>query len=66
MTATAIIDALGGTSSVASALGLSPSTVSSWKAAGSIPKWRMDGVSALARKKGVAIRLNNDRGSEAA
>lgn len=32
-----IIDALGGTGKVADALGLSPSTISSWRARGSIP-----------------------------
>ena len=35
-----IIDDLGGTVAVATALGLPPSTVSSWKSSGRIQKWR--------------------------
>ncbi len=50
-----IIDALGGTSKVAGALGIPPQTVSSWKATGSIPKWRTDAVRKLAKSKGVDL-----------
>lgn len=53
--ATEIIDALGGTTAVARALNLTPSTVSSWKQSGSIPKWRMPGVEALAAELGADI-----------
>lgn len=49
------IKALGGTVAVAAALDLTPSTVSSWKASGSIPKWRMDGIRALAGDKNVKV-----------
>lgn len=38
-TAVQIIDALGGTSAVASAHDLTPSTVSSWRTADFIPRW---------------------------
>lgn len=55
MNASDIVTALGGTSAVASALNLTPSTVSSWKSNNSIPKWRMRDVVALAKKKGVAL-----------
>jgi hypothetical protein len=49
------IDALGGTVAVATALDLAPTTVSSWKSTNSIPKWRRDGLRALARKKEVPL-----------
>lgn len=49
------IDALGGTVAVATALDLTPSTVSSWKASGSIPKWRIDGLRQLAALKKVEM-----------
>jgi hypothetical protein len=55
MTATQIVDALGGTVEVAKALELTPSTVSSWKTSGSIPKWRMAGIREIARDKGVSL-----------
>ena len=55
LTAKQIIEALGGTVAVADALELAPTTVSSWKSAGSIPKWRMPGIVALAELKGVVI-----------
>ncbi len=55
MTPRQIIDALGGTGKVADALDLTPSTVSTWKTAGNIPKWRMDGIRKLARKAGVDV-----------
>lgn len=54
-TAADIIDQLGGTVSVARALDLAPTTVSSWKQSGKIPKWRMDGIAALASEKGVSL-----------
>lgn len=47
------IDALGGTVAVATALDLAPTTVSSWKSSGSIPKWRRDGLRPLAEQKCV-------------
>jgi len=45
-----IVDGLGGTSVVASGLGLTPSTVSSWRSANFIPEWRQDAVLAFARR----------------
>lgn len=54
-TVEAFIDELGGTIAVAKALDLAPTTVSSWKSANSIPKWRMDGIGRLARKRGVDV-----------
>lgn len=52
MTATEIIEALGGTVKVATALELTPSTVSSWKTSGNIPRWRMDKLEVLALDMG--------------
>lgn len=49
------IDALGGTVAVAVALDLAPTTVSSWKSSGSIPKWRMDGIRSFADMKGIGV-----------
>jgi hypothetical protein len=49
-----IIDALGGTSAVASALKLTPSTVHSWRSANFIPEWRQASLLAL------AVELNKD------
>ena len=49
------IDALGGTVAVANASEAAPTTVSSWKAANSIPRWRMPALKALAKKKGVSV-----------
>jgi hypothetical protein len=54
-TVEAFINDLGGTVEVATALELTPSTVSSWKTAGSIPKWRMDGIKKLAKRKGIEV-----------
>jgi len=56
-TASDIIEALGGTVAVAVALDLAPTTVSSWKSSGSIPKWRIPGIEALAREKGVILNI---------
>lgn len=39
MTATQIVERCGGTSALAESLGLTPSTVSSWKSANHIPRW---------------------------
>lgn len=50
-TVTDIITSLGGTSKVAASLGIPPQTVSSWKAANSIPNWRQDSINELLRKK---------------
>jgi hypothetical protein len=47
------IDELGGTVFVAEALGLSPTTVSSWKSSNSVPKWREDGLRSVAAEKGI-------------
>lgn len=55
MTAAQIVEALGGTVAVATELDLTPSTVSSWKASGSIPRWWMPGISAFAKAKGVDL-----------
>lgn len=49
-----IIDALGGTNKVAEARGLTPSTVSSWKARRSIPAERWLDLAQLARDLGVS------------
>ena len=57
-TATDIVTALGGTSKLAKALDLTPSTVSSWKTNGSIPKWRMEKIEALAALKGVNLQAS--------
>lgn len=54
-TATDIIEALGGTSAVAAELDLTPSTVSSWKSSGRIPKWRRPAIETLARRKGLSL-----------
>ncbi len=48
-----LIKALGGTTAVASALFLPPTTVSSWKASNSIPKWRKPGIVDLCLRNGV-------------
>lgn len=53
------IDALGGTIAVAAELDLAPTTVSSWKSSGSIPKWRMDGLRRIAAEKGVDVPTFN-------
>jgi len=47
------IDQLGGTVKVANALDLSPTTVSSWKSSGSIPRWRRKDLLALAYEANV-------------
>lgn len=57
MTATQIIEQLGGTSFVAKSLDLTPSTVSSWKTSGNIPKWRIDSLKRLADEKGVSLTV---------
>ncbi len=49
------LNELGGTSAVARAMGLAPTTVSSWKASGSIPNWRLGRLVELAAQKGVAV-----------
>lgn len=55
MTVEDFIVELGGTVAVANALDLAPTTVSSWKSSGSIPKWRMDGLRAFAAEKGIPV-----------
>ena len=54
-TVTEFINTLGGTVAVANALELAPTTVSSWKASGSIPKWRMEGLVRLAQEQGKPV-----------
>lgn len=49
-TADQIIETLGNTTAVATALGLTPSTVQSWKEANFIPDWRQDALLSLARR----------------
>lgn len=59
------LKALGGVSAVANALGLTPSTVSSWiHKSNKIPRWHMKAVAELAVEKG--IDLDNLPESEAA
>ena len=50
-----IIERLGGTSAVAAALSLTPSTVSSWKTSGRIPRWREPALIAAAKLKGMPL-----------
>jgi hypothetical protein len=54
-TVSGIIERLGGTSFVASAMFLTPSTVSSWKTSGRVPAWRRPGLIAVAEKKGIPL-----------
>ena len=49
----AFIDELGGTVKVATALDLSPTTVSSWKSSNSIPRWRRKDLLTLAADANV-------------
>lgn len=51
MTADEIVDGCGGTSALADALELTPSTVSSWRAANHIPRWWHGLVLKVARKR---------------
>lgn len=55
MTVADFIKELGGTVAVATALDVAPTTVSSWKSSGSIPRWRIAGIKALARKRKVDL-----------
>jgi hypothetical protein len=66
--ASTIIAALGGTSKVATALNLTPSTVSSWKfsKSGEIPDWRMPDVRRLAEQSGVDLAALANTPSQAA
>jgi len=57
--ASAIIDALGGTVAVARELELAPTTVSSWKQSGKIPKWRAPGIREMEASKGVDLSSLN-------
>lgn len=50
-----LIVALGGTVAVAVEVDAPPSTVSSWKSANSIPRWRMAAIRRLAKRRGVEI-----------
>ena len=49
----AFIDELGGTVKVATALDLSPTTVSSWKSSNSLPRWRRKDLLALANEANI-------------
>ena len=60
MTAEQIVEALGGTVAVAKALDLAPTTVSSWKKSGSIPKWRKPEIEKLASRKGICLSRPTD------
>lgn len=51
-TVKSFIDSLGGTKSVAEALGLPVSTVSGWNISNSIPNWRIEALRSLAKDKG--------------
>ena len=53
MTVAGLIDALGGTSIVARALGEPVTTVHAWKVKGRLPRWRRPALLELAREKGV-------------
>lgn len=53
--ASEIIDRLGGTSAVATAFDVTPSTVHGWRVHNSIPKWRRNGLLSLAADKGVLL-----------
>ncbi|WP_375284862.1 carph-isopro domain-containing protein [Sphingobium yanoikuyae] len=50
-----IVEALGGTVAVANALGIAPTTVSSWKKAGRIPPWRVPVIRQMAEKSSIAL-----------
>jgi uncharacterized protein YjcR len=52
-TVDAVVDALGGTGKVAEKRGLTPSTVSSWKARKSIPAEHWLGLVEMAQAEGV-------------
>jgi hypothetical protein len=75
MTSGSIIDRFGGTRAMAVALGLPPSTVQSWKAAGLIPAKHQQFVLNRAREIGINLdpsdffegaSTNESRGSAAA
>lgn len=59
MTVDAIIDELGGTGAVADLLGVSASTVSSWRSRGSIPSehWLSLARHSVAEGKGISLEL---------
>lgn len=61
MTAEQMIAALGGTVEVARAVKAPPSTVSSWKKAGTIPHWRMPSIERVAKLKGISLDVLPDR-----
>lgn len=55
LTAAQIVEALGDTSAVATALSAPVSTVSSWKRKNSIPSWRRPALLNLAIERGVPL-----------
>jgi DNA-binding transcriptional regulator YiaG len=55
MTARQIIEALGGTTAVAKALGAPVSTVNSWERFNQIPSWRQPKLLELAVGSGVVL-----------
>lgn len=54
-TAQQVIEAFGGLSKAARALGLPITTVHSWKESGRIPRWRVQAITDAAAKLGVEI-----------
>ncbi len=59
MTADEIVDLCGGTSALATALELTPSTVSSWREVNFIPRWWRKAVIGAARNEGKALEIAN-------
>lgn len=55
MTVDQIVDGCGGTSALADALELTPSTVSSWRTANHIPRWWHGLVLKVAKKRKFAL-----------
>ena len=53
--ASAIVNSLGGTVAVSNALDLAPSTVSSWKKSGKIPRWWMPQIELFAEKQNIDL-----------
>lgn len=56
-TVSEIVESLGGTTAVATALVLPETTVSSWKSRGSIPPAHWSPLIAAARKRGVGLDI---------
>jgi len=58
-TASDIIDALGGSASVARETGFPLTTIESWKAANFVPEWRRDPLLELASRIGARVRASD-------